>query len=83
VRNRYDDRYIIIDATPSQVTSETNVLAQYVDGIIFVVMSEKSPRDTVKRSVENLGKKKILGVVFNGYNQSYKGYQRYYKKYYD
>lgn len=82
VRNRYDDRCVIIDATPSQVTSETNVLAQYVDGILFVVMSEKSPRDTVKRSVENLGKKKILGVVFNGYNQSYKGYQKYYKKYY-
>jgi protein-tyrosine kinase len=83
VRNRYDDRYIIIDGTPSQVTSEANVLAQYVDGIIFVVMSEKSPRDTVKRSVENLGKKKILGIVFNGYNQSYRGYHKYYQKYYN
>jgi protein-tyrosine kinase len=83
VRNRYDDRYIIIDATPSQVTAETNVLAQYVDGIIFVVMAGKSPRDTVKRSIENLGKKKILGVVFNGYEQSYRGYKKYYKKYYN
>jgi len=82
VRGRYDDRYIIIDATPSQVTAEANVLAQYVDGIIFVVMAGKSPRDTVKRSVENLGKKKILGVVFNGYEQSYRGYRKYYKKYY-
>ncbi len=82
VRDRYDDRYIIIDATPSQVTAEANVLAQYVDGIIFVVMAGKSPRDTVKRSVENLGRKKILGVVFNGYDQSYRGYNKYYKKYY-
>jgi protein-tyrosine kinase len=82
VKHRYDDRYIVIDATPSQVTAESSVLAQYVDGIIFVVMSEKSPRDAVRRSIENLGKKKILGVVFNGHNESYKKYQRYYKKYY-
>ncbi len=83
VRNRYDDRYIIIDATPSQVTAEANVLAQYVDGIVFVVMAGKSPKDTVKRSMENLGKKNILGVVFNGYDKSYRGYNKYYKKYYN
>lgn len=82
VRNRYDDRYVIIDGTPSQVTAETNVLAQYVDGIVFVIRAEKSPRNTIQRSIENLGKKKILGVVFNGYNQSYRGYRKYYKKYY-
>jgi protein-tyrosine kinase len=82
VRNRYDDRYIIIDATPSQVTAEANVLGQSVDGIIFVVMAGKSPRDTVKRSIENLGRKRILGVVFNGYDHSYQGYKKYYKKYY-
>ena len=81
VRNRYDDRYIIIDAAPSQVTSEASVLAQYVDGIIFVVMAGKSPRETVQKSIENVGRKKILGVVFNGYDQS-RGYRKYYKKYY-
>jgi len=82
VRDRYDDRYVIIDGTPSQVTAETNVLAQYVDGIIFVIRAEKSPRDTIQRSIENLGRKKIRGIVFNGYNQSYRGYKKYYKKYY-
>jgi len=82
VRNRYDDRYIIIDAAPSQVTSEASVLAQYVDGIIFVVMAGKSPRETVQKSIENIGRKKILGVVLNGYDQSKRGYRKYYKKYY-
>jgi len=82
VRDRYDDRYIIIDGTPSQVTAETSVLANFVDGIVFVVMAEKAPRAAVKRSIENLGKDKILGVVFNGYTQSYKPYAKYYKKYY-
>ena len=82
VKGRYQDRFIIIDATPSQVTAEANVLANYVDGIIFVVMAQKAPRETIQRSIENLGKKKILGIVFNGYDQSYKSYRKYYKKYY-
>jgi len=82
VRNRYDDRYIVIDATPAQVTAEANVLSQYVDGIIFVIMAERAPRDAIQRSIDNLGKDKILGLVFNGYKQSYRQYRRYYKKYY-
>jgi len=82
VRNRYDDRYIVIDATPAQVTAEANVLSQYVDGVLFVIMAERAPREAIQRSIENLGKEKILGVVFNGYNQSYRGYRKYYKKYY-
>jgi exopolysaccharide/PEP-CTERM locus tyrosine autokinase len=82
VKGRYPDRFIIIDAPPSQVTAETNVMASYMDGIIFVVMAQKSPRETIQRSIENLGRNKILGVVFNGYNKAHKGYNKYYKKYY-
>jgi exopolysaccharide/PEP-CTERM locus tyrosine autokinase len=82
VRNRYQDRYIIIDGTPIQVTSEASALVNYVDGVILVVMAQKSPRDAVVRSLESLGREKTLGVVFNGYSQSYKSYHKYYKKYY-
>ena len=82
VKGRYQDRFIIIDLPPNQVTAEANVLANYVDGIIFVVMAGKSPREIIQRSIENLGKEKILGIVFNGYAQSYKSYRKYYKNYY-
>ena len=82
VRDRYQDRFIIIDAPPSQVVAEANVLAKYVDGIILVVMAQKSPSEAIQRSIDNLGKSKILGIVFNGYSQSYKSYGKYYKKYY-
>ena len=82
VSDRYDDRYIIIDATPNQVASEVGVLSQYVDGVILVIRSGRSPREMVKKSVENIGKKKILGVVFNGYNEGLKPYHKYYRKYY-
>lgn len=82
VSGRYDDRYIVIDTTPSQVTAEVGVLSNYVDGIVFVVMAQKSPKETIQRCIENLGRKKILGIVFNGYSESYKSYRKYYKKYY-
>jgi protein-tyrosine kinase len=81
VKERYHDRYVILDATPSQITAETNVLANHVDGIIFVVMAGKSPRENIQRSIEDLGKKKVLGIVFNGYSQSRKPYYKYYKRY--
>ena len=79
---RYEDRFVILDVPPSQITAETSVLANYVDAIIFVVMAQKTPRETVQRNIENLGKAKILGIVLNGYNQSRKPYYKYYKRYY-
>lgn len=82
VKGRYKDRFVIIDSTPCNVTAEANVLANYVDGIVFVVMAQRTPRETVQKSIENLGKNRILGIVFNGYNPSYRGYRKYYKKYY-
>ncbi len=82
VKERYEDRYVIVDSTPMQVTAEANVLSQYVDGIIFVILAEKAPRELIQKSIESLGKEKILGIVFNGYNQSYRGYKKYYRKYY-
>jgi len=79
---RYEDRFIILDVPPSQITAETSVLANYVDAIIFVVMAQKTPRETIQKSIDNLGKHKILGIVFNGYRGGFGSYQKYYKKYY-
>lgn len=81
-KERYQDRYIIIDGPPSQIAAESDVLANYVDGILLVVMAKKSPRELIQRTIDNIGKDKILGVIFNGYSQSYKTYHKYYKKYY-
>lgn len=82
VQARYQDRYIIIDVPPSEITSETNILARYVDGVVLVVMNQRSPREAIQRTVENVGREKILGIVFNGYRQSHKTYGRYYQSYY-
>jgi len=82
VRSSYQDRFIIIDSPPSSVTAETKFLAQHVDGIVYVVMANKTPRKDIEKSIDNLGRDKVLGIVFNGYEQVRKSYHRYYDRYY-
>ncbi|MCF8063247.1 MAG: polysaccharide biosynthesis tyrosine autokinase [Deltaproteobacteria bacterium] len=82
VRARYDDRYVILDATPTQFTSESSVLSRHVDGILLVVMAHRSPRKAVQNGMRSLAKESLLGVVFNGYNEPLKSYRKYYAGYY-
>lgn len=82
VRARYNDRFIVLDATPAQFTSESAILARHVDGIILVVRANKTPRDIIKKMTQNLPKDKIIGIVFNGHTESLKSYKKYYSGYY-
>ena len=65
LKERYTDRYIILDSTPLLATSEPEVLSKLVDGILFVVRAGETPRETVKQAISSLPKGKILGVVLN------------------
>jgi protein-tyrosine kinase len=82
VKKQYHDRFIIIDSPPSSVTAESKFLAQHVDGIIYVVMANKTPRKDIEKAIDNIGRDKILGIVFNGYEQARKNYSQYYDRYY-
>ena len=65
LKARYDDRYIIIDSSPILATTEPSVLSEMVDGIILVIKSGDTPRETIQQAVKLLNKNKILGVVLN------------------
>jgi protein-tyrosine kinase len=78
LRGRYEDRYIIFDATPAQFAAETTFLASIVDGILLVVRSGKTSRNSVLEAIENLDRNKIVGVVFNASTKSAKDYRYYY-----
>jgi exopolysaccharide/PEP-CTERM locus tyrosine autokinase len=87
VKNRYGNRYIIIDSPPPTLTAESSVIARQVDGIILVVKHRKTRRDVVEELVKMTGKEKILGVVLNCSDlriSGYYGYGKYgkYHKYY-
>jgi protein-tyrosine kinase len=80
VRERYSDRYIIIDAPPPHITAEARVMANKVDGIILVVRYGQGNRKMVKDLTELIDKNKIIGVVFNGVKVpvfNYYGYGKY------
>jgi Mrp family chromosome partitioning ATPase len=81
VKEKLKECFMIIDSPPCQVMSETKFLAQQVDGIVFVAMANKTPRKKIEKAVNNVGREKILGVVFNGYEQVRKSYYRYYDRY--
>jgi protein-tyrosine kinase len=79
---RYKEHFIVMDSTPSHFLAEASVLAKFVDGIIFVVRAGKGHREAILKSVTNLGKEKILGIVFNGYQRPASGYRKYYGSHY-
>ncbi len=65
IKNRYSDRYVIIDAPPVLPVAETRSLAALVDGIIFVVAEGMVPERSVQDSLELLHDRSILGFVFS------------------
>jgi exopolysaccharide/PEP-CTERM locus tyrosine autokinase len=83
IKNRYDDRHIIIDSLPAQF-SETLALVEKVDGVIIVVKSGKTNKELVAKTIDTIGKKKVIGVILNYGNlelkKYYKDYNMYYKK---
>lgn len=83
-KDRYNDRYLIIDSPPPSLTAETRAVASYVDGVVLVVDFKRTPRDEVMELVEKIGRKKVLGTIVNRYDLRTPGYGKYkkYSKYY-
>lgn len=81
LKDRYKDRYIIFDATPAQFAAETTFLASMVDGVVLVVRSGKTAEDTVLEAIENIGRDRIFGLVFNASSEITKDYRYYYRYY--
>jgi exopolysaccharide/PEP-CTERM locus tyrosine autokinase len=88
LKSQYDDRYVILDSPPLLSTTEPEVLARWVDGIVIVVRAGVTPRETVKQAISSLEKEKILGFVLNdlqfkssGLSARYFGSDGYYYRY--
>jgi capsular exopolysaccharide synthesis family protein len=81
-----ENTYIVIDSAPIISTAEPTLLAKMVDGIILVVMADRTPRESIQRSVKSIDRQKIIGIAFNQvdlkqsrYYSRY-NYYKYYKK---
>ena len=82
-----EDTFVIIDSPPLLATSEPVLLSKWVDGVILVVMADRTPRESIKRAIQSIDKQKIIGVVLNqkevkasSYYSGY--YSNYYHSYY-
>jgi exopolysaccharide/PEP-CTERM locus tyrosine autokinase len=90
VKERYSDRYIIIDSPPPKLTAETGAISRQVDGILLVVEYGSTPHQMVSEMIKIMGKEKILGIILNKLDMrfsryygmgKYKNYDKYYQKY--
>jgi capsular exopolysaccharide synthesis family protein len=81
LKNRYEDRYLILDCTPAQFGAETMLLASMVDSVLLVVRAGRTNKDMLLEAIDNIGRERILGLIFNACDEIPKGYS-YYNRYY-
>lgn len=78
----------LFDSPPLHAAAETAVLAKMVDKILIVVRWGTSGREQVTNLIDMVGREKIIGIVFNAFEQNVldnmfekKGYYGYYGYY--
>jgi len=62
---RYDDRYIFINAPSVNTSADTKILADMCDFILLVLPYSKATESELKKVLSVLPADKIVGVVFN------------------
>lgn len=65
IRQRYVERFIILDAPSTSETADTRILAELCDFIILVVPYGGVTSGQIEDCVKSLDSKKLLGIVFN------------------
>lgn len=76
---RYPDRYVIFDLPPLSECADPLIFSDYVDGILLVVEACKTISDHLKKTMELLEGKNIIGAVLNKVRTDEK---QYYSSYY-
>jgi capsular exopolysaccharide synthesis family protein len=65
VRQRYPERFVILDAPPMTESADTQILAELCDYVLVVVPYAKVTNTQVANCLKSIDAKKLLGVVFN------------------
>jgi protein-tyrosine kinase len=79
IKNRYPDRYVIVDTPPVLSSAESISLGNMVDGVIFVVMEGVAPLDKIQEALGLLKDSQMLGLVYNNMTSgSFGGYYGHY-----
>ena len=81
IKNRYQDRYVIIDTTPILPFAEPQYIANGVGGVLFVVREGYTSTDKMNKALSLLKNHNVLGVVCNAVRQTHDNRYGYYGYY--
>ncbi|MET0356282.1 MAG: polysaccharide biosynthesis protein [Cellvibrio sp.] len=65
IKERYPDRFIVLEVPSVQQSTEARILSRYCDHALLLVPFGKAVTDEVLAAVDAVGKEKFAGVVFN------------------
>jgi protein-tyrosine kinase len=65
LRDRYDDRFVVLDAPPVLGSPDARMLAEHADLVILVVGEASHRAETIRRAAAALPPERLAGVVFN------------------
>ena len=74
MKRRYPERYVIFDCPPLLTVPDSLVFSSYVDGVILVVEAGRTPRDQIRKALEMLEGRNIIGLVLNGVKETRRAY---------
>lgn len=81
LRGQFD--LLVLDTPPVLPVPDALTISEQVDAFILLFRLGQTPHPLFRQAVEELGERKIMGVVLNGEEiKSDKYYSRYYGKYY-
>jgi hypothetical protein len=75
LREQYD--CIIIDTPPILPLSDISIFEEMVEGIIMVVLVEKTTKDVFQQALDTLDTRKLVGIVLNDAKLSLTWYYSY------
>ncbi|MFZ0910947.1 MAG: CpsD/CapB family tyrosine-protein kinase, partial [Candidatus Acidiferrales bacterium] len=73
--------WVIIDAPPCLPVADATVIADFCDGILFVVRAGSTPGAVAQRAFQELRGRNILGVVLNAVEDTHAYGSTYYQSY--
>ncbi len=76
MRTEFD--WIIIDTPPVGLLSDANIWARLADASLLVVREGKTPKQMLRRALQNLERRSLLGVILNQAHVQESAYDRYY-----
>lgn len=65
IKQRYRDRYIILDAPPMTESADTQILAELCDYIVLVAPYGRVTEPQVDVCAKAISEKKLIGIIFN------------------